>query len=197
MKLKLNQIQPVLNKNVKFALEKYSVKAEWKIIPLTYDKWMKFSKEKTSLNKLAWKLENELKKLLESPEVEEWLEKDEELKRKLYRGFEMEKEIEREYGRVLTLEENLASDAIILKVRPPLKKLKKLRGKFPFYYKLLKKHKDKDFLILMNAQLIPEQEILKAIVHETLHYIQNLRKTRTDFQSIEDEADSIVDEFVG
>ena len=73
------------------------------------------------------------------------------------------------------------------------------RGKFPFHYELFKKNRDADFLILLNMQLTSgnsRREKLKTLVHETLHFIKNLKKTRTNFESIENEADRIIDEFL-
>jgi hypothetical protein len=73
-----------------------------------------------------------------------------------------------------------------------------MRKVFPFYYKLFKKNKVRDFLILINKPLTSgdsKRRKLKTLVHETIHYIQQVKEMTTDFESIEKEADRIVDEF--
>ncbi|MBA7496272.1 hypothetical protein ES702_06871 [subsurface metagenome] len=73
-----------------------------------------------------------------------------------------------------------------------------MRKEFPFYYKLFKKNKVRDFLILLNVPLTSEdskKEKIKTLVHETIHYIQHANEMITDFESIQKEADRIVDEF--
>jgi len=187
-----------MDRIVRFTLERHSVKAKWRIIPLTYDKWKKLSTEKIALDELAWKLENQIKKLMDKEKTKDYLRENEEMERRIDEGFKMKKGIEKEYGGVLTLEQNLNSSAIMMEVKP-LKRLKRWRGKFPFHYKLFKKNRDADFLILLNMQLTSgdsRREKLKTLVHETLHFIKNLKKTRTNFESIENEADRIVDEFL-
>ena len=188
-----------MNRIIEFVLERYSIKAKWRIISLTYDKWKKLSTEKTAIDELAWKLETKIKKLMNNEKTKDFLRENEELERRIDKGLKMEKEIEKEYDKVLTLDQNMNSSAIMMEVRP-LKRLKRLRGNFPFLYnKLFKKNKDVNFIILLNVQLISgdsRREKLKTVVHETLHFIENLKKTRSDFESIENESDKIVDEFL-
>ena len=188
-----------MNRIIEFVLESYSVKAKWRIIPLTYDKWKKLSTEKTAIDELAWKLEAKIKELMNNEKSKNSLRENEELERRIDKGLKMEKEIEKEYDEILTLEQNMNSSAIMMEVRP-LKRLKRLRGNFPFHYnKLFKKNKEVDFIILLNVQLISgdsRREKLKTVVHEALHFIENLKKTRSDFEFIENEADRIVEEFM-
>jgi hypothetical protein len=179
---------------VKFALETHHVEAKWRIIPLADDQWKKLSIERASRDKWGLELGDEMRKLVEKGEI-----KDEELKRKISEAFGMEKEIEKEYGRVLTLEDHLNSNALFLMTKESGSKgLKRLRGKFPFLYRLSKRNRDKDFVILLNANLISRdsrREKLKTVVHETLHFVQDLRQTRTCSETIENEADTIINKF--
>jgi len=188
-----------MNRIVKFALERHSVKAKWRIIPLPYDKWKKLSTEKTAIDELAWKLEDKIKKLMNREKTKNFLIENEIMEGQIGEASKMEKEIEKEYGGVLMLEQNLNSSAIMMEIKA-LKRLKRWRGNFPFYYnKLFKKNKDVDFIVLLNVQLISgdsRREKLKTLVHETLHFIKNLKKTRTNFESIENESDRIVNEFL-
>jgi len=185
-----------INEIVKFTLTKYNIEAKWRIIPLTWDQWKKLSMEKTSSDVLAWKLGDKIKELLEKEETKKLLENDNELRRKINDASGMEKEIEKEYGRVLTLEDNLNSVSIIFLKS---KSFKRLREKFPFQYKLSKRNSDRDFLILLNSHLfhsLSTNEKLKTVVHETLHFIQGMRETRSRFDTIENEANTIVCNFL-
>ncbi len=190
-----------MNRIVKFVLERNTVKAKWRIIPLTYDKWKRLQTDKIALDEFAWKLENQIKKIMDQEKTKGFLRENEEMERRIDEGFQMEKEIGNEYRGVLTLEQNLnsISTIIIMRGAKSLKHLKRWRGKLSFYYKLRKKNKDTDFIILLNWSIISgdsKREKLKTAVHETLHFIEYLKKTRTNFESIENESDRIVDEFL-
>jgi len=51
------------------------------------------------------------KELMDKEKTKDYLRENEELERRIDEGFKMEKEIEKEYGGALTLEQNLNSSA--------------------------------------------------------------------------------------
>lgn len=181
-----------------FTLEKFGVKAKWQIVPLNFQEWKKFSIDRTRLDKSAQEQEKQIKKMMMT--IKEPL--DEESKDTIHKLFEMEKDIKKEYGRVLTLEERLrCSASSLLFPHELIKKLRRLRSeeKLPFYYKLLHKNMDVDHLIVLNSKLTSKdsrREQLKTAVHETLHFIQRLNKEKMTYESIESKTDRIVDEFL-
>lgn len=191
-----------MDKIVKFILEKYGVKARWRIIPLTSDdQWDKLTLDRARLDILVWARVKQIKMELESKDIN--LNEFIYLHKTLAMSQEKEREIEKEYGRVPTIEENLNSYSINLEVKP-LKRLfryQKMRKALPFFFKLLKKNKHRDFLILLNIPLIKQsqcskREKLKSVAHETIHFIENTIGKKSNFKSIENEADRIVNEYL-
>lgn len=183
---------------IEFTLEKFGVKTKWQIVPLNFQEWKKFSTDMTRLDKSAQEQERQIKKMMMT--IKEPV--DEELRDKIHKSFEMEKDIEKEYGKVLTLEERLRCSASSLLFPRELIKIlrrQRLKGMLPFYYKLLNKNMDVDHLIVLNSKLTSKdsrREQLKTAVHETLHFIQRLNKEKMTYESIESKTDRIVDEFL-
>jgi hypothetical protein len=83
-----------MNRLVKFTLEKYGVKAKWKIIPLSPDEWKKFSTDRVSLDKLALNTQKQILDLLDKLGSSAVLEKG--VKRRLLEGVDAEKDIRKE-----------------------------------------------------------------------------------------------------
>lgn len=197
-----------MNEVVKFVLDKYGIAATWRIIPLDLRIWAKLPIETRTLDILASEAGKQLENLLTS-ELGQRLRaaKDEhtplmeEVLRKRKEAMEMGQKVSIEYGRDLDLEENLYSRAMCFHISELKKKsnfLKKFRKMLPTHYKLLKRNSDVDFIILLNSHIISEsslEENQKTAAHETLHHVQRLTDSRSDFQTIDDLADRIVTEF--
>ena len=83
-----------MNRIIKFVLERYSVNVQWRIIPLTFDKWKKLSTDKTALDELAWKQRGQLIELMNDEKIKHFTNEYEKLKIAINNGLQMEKEIE-------------------------------------------------------------------------------------------------------
>jgi len=187
-----------LNKLIKHILEKYSIKAKWKIIFLPFDKWKKLSMDQFNMEKEHERLEKIIGKALESGELNKVAGKKqiELLKKKFQESLSMEKDIIKEYGRVLSYEDYLmASATTILDIRP----FKIENKKFPFITKLKRENSDRDFVILINKLDFSNnsrREQLLTIAHEVFHYVLYNRGVFKIHEDLENVSNKIVDEFL-
>ena len=81
-----------------------------------------------------------------------------------------------------------------------MKTIKKNRQEFPFYFKIYKKNKEFDFVLCVNLALlsglsISRREVLKTVAHEAIHIVEQLRNMTMDFESVEQKAEVIVNEY--
>lgn len=191
-----------MNEIVQFTLQNYGVRAKWRIIRLTYNNWRKLAIEETLIDEFHLRSIDHLRTAIATEEAKRELERDDALREKIYERFRMERELRKEYGRELSLEEYLFANAVIIVVKgyvePPLAP-KRLRRKCPFVYTLAGQNKDVDFLILLNLSMVcgnSRRENLTTVAHETLHYIQALSNRRSMIEFIENQAEGIVDQFL-
>ncbi len=187
---------------VQSTLRIHGVRAKWRIVPLTYGSWKKLSTERALLDESSAIIKDELKKAIATEEERSELERNDALREKLHEVFRLGKEIGKEYGEEISLDEYLQSAAMMMVVEPylrPPQAPKRLRGKCVFMYKLAVQNKDADFLILLNSSFTSRssrRENLITAVHEALHYIQYLSGTARSFESIENHAEGIVNQFL-
>ena len=152
-----------MNTIVGYTLDKYSLKATWRLIPLAWNKWQILARDKTAMDTLA----ESLRQKLSTPEAKAYFATDPELTRMEQASDAADDLIRAEYGRVPSLQDNLHSFAITM-VPDSIRQLRRLRGNHPFLYKLSKEYKSEDFLILLNLELmaVDFNEKLKTVVHE-------------------------------
>lgn len=188
-----------LNEAVKFTLEKYNLKANWKIILLSFDKWRALKEEEHRLDILSVELRKAIEAQMQTQEFKEALKKGIpevlEAKKMFEEGKASDKLILKEYGRVLSKKELLKDCSASIfhlkhsEVKPSIEK------KYcPFRREMRKKYGDKDFLIFLNKALGGlRREKLLDVIHETLHFVEEERRT---YGKIEEKAQHILKEFL-
>ena len=176
-----------------FTLRKHSVNATFAIISLNKKEWRKVAEEQIAIDSLAYNTMREIQKLLGNG-----VNVNGDVENKIGDSMVMERHITAEYERALNLEEQLNSTSIIFNIQN-MRITKVFKKTQPFMYKLYLKNKNKDFLILLNTNLLsscPMEETHLSIAHETLHFVDACFGNRTPYNDIEKKAKMIVDEFL-
>jgi hypothetical protein len=189
-----------MNEIVRYTLRVFGVRAKWRIVSLRYGDWRKLMTEKAQLDEFSARIKDNLKKAMVTEEGRIEVEENKALREKIRESFRLERQIEKEYGRELSLDEYLESDAMLVAVKAYLQPATKwLRRKWAFARGLAVQNKDVDFLILLNPSITSRnsrRENLITVVHEVLHYVEGLCDDRSSFESIENRAEEIVTQFL-
>jgi len=189
-----------MNEIVRFTLRVFGVTAKWRIVSLTYGDWRKLMMERVRLDEVSARFKDNLKKAMVTEEGRREFEENKALREKIQELFRLEREIGKEYGRELGLDEYLESDAMSIAVKAYLQPTpKRSRRKWALMRRLAVQNKDTDFLILLNPSITSRntrRENLVTAVHEVLHYVEGLRDDRGSLESIENRADEIVTQFL-
>jgi len=185
-----------MNEAARFALGFFGVTAKWRIICLPYGRWRKLMTERAWLDKHAARNMSALQKLMMTEEGQKEIEESKELREKMEEALRLERQAGKEYGREISLDDYLRAAAYA--ISGPTERT--LRKKMPFTHRLVLENKDADFLIFPNPSTTPNESLkenLKTVVHEVIHYVENLRDDKSAFASVERQAEEIVARFLG
>ena len=176
-----------------FTLRKHSVNAIFTINYLNKKEWRKVAEEQVAIDNLAYNTRREIQEMLGNG-----ANVNGDIAKKMSDSMDMERHTTAEYDRALNLEEQLNSTSIIFNIKN--KRITKVFKKTqPFMYKLYKKNKTKDFLILLNTYLLsscPVEETYLSIAHETLHFVDTCFGNQLPYNDIEKKGKMIVAEFL-
>ena len=188
-----------MNEIVRFTLRKHEIRADFRIILATKRRWGKIAQEQSDWSQYAERVQSQLAEYLATERGQRELRADSVSRDKIRQSQQLRQERLKEYERVPTPEEYLTAASMLLHQRHQDPFTKAERRIMASTIRLVNQNRDVDFLILVNISetyWYSLKEKLKTVVHEAIHYVEVVRKHRSSVESIEDESETIVNQFL-